>query len=261
MTTTWLLERDVFSDHHDRLADAAAGVGHSVVDWDDSWWDSGAFPELEGQVLFHGSLGNADRIARELSWLPGAYCSTDGFACTAWYEGASRWLVHKQWAKATVQQFVNHPDKVLSEFGGATQFFVRPNSPLKPFSGRVLDVDQLSLEALDHGFYYDDTGIEIVVAPVRNVGNEWRYVVIDKVVVTGSSYEANSRTESGDSWKGEPLALAELIAREIPPPERVYVLDVCECEGELKLLELNPFSGADLYACDREVIVRKLGLL
>ena len=32
-------------------------------------------------------------------------------------------------------------------------------------------------------------------------------------------------------------------------------MDVCECEGALWLLELNPFSGADLYACDPAAIV------
>ena len=41
----------------------------------------------------------------------------------------------------------------------------------------------------------------------------------------------------------------------------VYVMDVCEADGELKLLELNPFSGADLYACDRRSIVQKIKAL
>jgi hypothetical protein len=30
---------------------------------------------------------------------------------------------------------------------------VRPDSPLKPFSGRVLRSDQISLATLDRGFY------------------------------------------------------------------------------------------------------------
>ena len=37
--------------------------------------------------------------------------------------------------------------------------------------------------------------------------------------------------------------------------EIVYVLDVCQCNGELRLLELNPFGGADLYACDAYAII------
>jgi hypothetical protein len=32
-------------------------------------------------------------------------------------------------------------------------------------------------------------------------------------------------------------------------------MDICEADGELRLLELNPFSGADLYACRLDDVV------
>jgi len=35
----------------------------------------------------------------------------------------------------------------------------------------------------------------------------------------------------------------------------VLVLDTCEGDHALFLLEINPFSGADLYACDRAAVV------
>ena len=37
--------------------------------------------------------------------------------------------------------------------------------------------------------------------------------------------------------------------------DRVYVMDVARTDGGYAVLELNPFSGADLYACDRARIV------
>jgi hypothetical protein len=45
------------------------------------------------------------------------------------------------------------------------------------------------------------------------------------------------------------------VARQLDPPEDVYVMDVCEADGRLWLLELNPFSGADLYACRCDDVV------
>jgi hypothetical protein len=45
------------------------------------------------------------------------------------------------------------------------------------------------------------------------------------------------------------------------PPEEVYALDLCESEGELWLLELAPFRGADLYACDASAVVEAVGAL
>ena len=38
--------------------------------------------------------------------------------------------------------------------------------------------------------------------------------------------------------------LAAEVARELDAPAEVYVLDVCEADGALHLLELNPFGGA-----------------
>jgi len=48
---------------------------------------------------------------------------------------------------------------------------------------------------------------------------------------------------------------AREVAENIPSPEAVYILDVCETPDGYRLLELNPFSGADLYACNKAVIV------
>ena len=44
----------------------------------------------------------------------------------------------------------------------AAPMFVRPDSPLEPFAGRVLARDKISLAALDHGFYYDDAYLPVV---------------------------------------------------------------------------------------------------
>src|SRR4051812_42602746 len=70
---TWVLERDVFAGG-DTLRPAAQAAGHRVIDWSDRWWSDPVRPRLSGAVVFHGSLGNADRIPREFPWKPGAYC-------------------------------------------------------------------------------------------------------------------------------------------------------------------------------------------
>lgn len=126
---TWVLEREVFSDRDDALAEAAEESGARVLNWQDEWWLDGRWPRESGAaVVFHGSLANADRVARELSWSPGAYCSTERLDCSAWFG-----------------------DRV----------FVRPDSALKPFSGRVLGASDLSLSALDHGYCNDDLDLPL----------------------------------------------------------------------------------------------------
>jgi hypothetical protein len=255
---TWVLETDVFGESYG-LPAAAHAAGHRVVHWNDDWWQDSRWPELDQErVIFHGSLGNASRIAAELPWRPGAFCDTARFHCSAYYPSAARWLLNRKWAFTTVAQLVEAPAPTLESIGAVERFFVRPDSPLKPFSGRVVDRDKLSLEALDHGFYYDDQILPIVVAPVATVDREWRYVVVAGEVVAGSAYQADGRTALPDDPSGEPWRYAASVASILPAPQEVYVLDICESGSELRLLELNPFSGADLYACDAADVAKQV---
>lgn len=254
--TTWILEREVFPETYEAMRLAVEAIGAEALQWRDEWWRSGAAPSLADRVVvFHGSLGNADRVRRELSWRPGSYCDTEKFRCSAWYPRAKQWLLHREWRLTTVQTLVADPTRELEFLGVAKGFFVRPDSPLKPFSGRVVQRDRLSLEALDHGYYYDDATLPVIVAPIQDVGREWRYVVVDGGVVAGSAYTPDRRGTRPDDPNGAAWSFASSVARQLAPPEAAYVLDVCEADGELRLLELNPFSGADLYSCDRGAVV------
>ncbi len=169
--------------------------------------------------------------------------------------------MHERWEILPASRFVVEPDAVLRSIGARDEVFVRPDSPLKPFSGRVLRCDQISLAALDHGFYYDDPEIEVVVAPVRRIDREWRFVIVGRDVVAGSGYIADGRLATEEDAEGRSWRFAAEIAAQLPSPDPAYVIDVCDCDGGLRLLELNPFSGADLYACDGTEIVRRVAAI
>ena len=254
---SWVLEAEMFPESHAAMRDAVLAAGFEVVSWTDEWWVTGRWPRFpEMRVVFHGSLGNAARVQQELPWTPGAFCATDRFHCSAWYPTAQPWLLHESWILTSVAALVADPAAELAGIGSPDAFFVRPDSPLKQFSGRVLRRASLSLRALDHGFYYDDDTLPVMVAPVRQVGREWRYVVCDGRVVAGSAYFTADRSALPDDPGGRQWEFAAEIAAVLPAPERVFVMDICETPDGLRLLELNPFSGADLYACDRETVVR-----
>lgn len=256
MTTTWVLESDVFPESHSPLRAAIRDAGHRLIDWDDVWWSSGIPSHIgDANTFFHGSLGNASRIHAELDWSPGSYCDRSAFRCSAWYESAREWLLHSDWRFLPANTFVDTASEVANVLGCADRIFVRPDSPLKPFSGRVLDVASVSLSKLDHGFYFDDESLPIVVCPVRDVGREWRFVIVRSSVVAGSAYDAATRSAVADEPNSDAWNFAQHVASVIPSPADAYILDACESNGEFRLLELNPFGGADLYACDSVAIV------
>jgi hypothetical protein len=259
---TWIIESNIYHDNDARLVEAAKVQGDEIIRWDDRWILHNKFPTpLNNFTVFHGSLGIASQITSQTNWKPGAFCTTKNFYCSAWYANSRDWLIHKKWVFTTVSRFVENPELIFEKIGADDSVFVRPDSPLKPFSGRVVQKGGVSLKVLDYGYYYEDENLPIVIAPLCVINKEWRFVVVKKHVVTGSAYIAESRDESNCISFGRVWDYAQVIANNIPSPDEVYVLDLCESEGEYKLLELNPFSGADLYACDRASIVKSISLL
>lgn len=255
---TFFLERDVFPRSHASLKVAAEALGHRVVDWDDEWWNSRP-PRFSDPVVFHGSLGNAARIRTECSWQPGAFCNVEQFRSSAWMPTARCWLLNSVWRILPLAEFVENSQQVLDELG-CDHVFVRPDSALKPFSGRVLRRDAISLAAVDYGFYFDDENLAVVIAPGQQVEKEWRYVVVARSIVASSGYDPVGRTATHDS-NGAADQLAQEIANRITPPDDAYVVDLCESNGRIRLVELNPFSGSDLYFCDPNPIVTALAAL
>ncbi|WP_425310102.1 ATP-grasp domain-containing protein [Ammonicoccus fulvus] len=131
-------------------------------------------------------------------------------------------LVADDFRFTTVAEVVAHGPPAA--FGD--RVFVRPDSPLKPFSGRVLERGCITFSALDHGFYYDDENLAIVVTPVVDVGREWRFVVASGRVVAGSEYAAVGRVAVTPVGPRSPAwAYAQRLAPALEP-EPVFVLDV-----------------------------------
>lgn len=256
---TWVLEPTVFPARYGEFRNAIKEQGHRELIWQDAWWESRGYPDLSKErVIFHGSLGNADRICRELNWSPGSYCQTERFFCSNWYPLANRWLLNDRWHKTTVRELTENAQAVTCQLGEGQSVFIRPDSPLKPFSGRVLATHQITQRSLDFGFYYEDLDLPIIIAPVKSIRNEWRLVIADRQIIAGSGYSAEGRHPIANPLPDAVFQYGADIAMELEPPERVYIMDICETADGLRLLELNPFSGADLYACDPHQVVEQV---
>jgi hypothetical protein len=253
----WLLEPDAFGEGPHPLVAAARRAGHGVTHWRDDWWSSGVFPALEDErVVFHGSLGNAARIARLGRWSPGAYCNEERLRCSGWAPATERWRLNERYVSTTVRELCEQPVVITRSLGDELrEVFVRPDSPLKPFSGRVVQLAGLAPADLDHGFYYEDVELPIVVAPVTRVHEEWRFVVAHGTVVASGGYQARGRRATASRPTPAARALAEEIAAELVAPDPLYVLDLGRTDAGLRLVELNPFSGSDLYGCDLDELV------
>jgi hypothetical protein len=252
----WIVEPKVFGSNYD-MPRAIEDAGHDLLVWN-PLWDALEPDEADGLrkvvgdkiAVFHGSIGNADKLFKMgLTKLFDA----DKFACSSWYPHTAEWRLNQDFRLTTVKELIANPPKEWP------RVFVRPDSALKPFAGRVLDSDKLTLASLDHGFYYDDINLPVMVSPAKEIQREWRFVVANKRVVAGSEYVAEGRVAKRDPFSlamGE--MLVETIASTIPAPDLAYVMDVCETMDGLRLVEINPFGGADLYNCKAASVVEAI---
>lgn len=205
-------------------------------------------------VVFWGSLGAAYKDLVAARWRPGAIGDIEQFRVTSYASRLGPLLANTETVTTTVKDLVEKRQDVLARLHQPQRMFVRPDSALKPFAGRVLETSAIDRAALDHGFYYDDDSLPVIVAPARKIHREWRTVVAEGEVVGACGYTSDRR--GAEQPVPEPVReIARQVARSAWQPAPIYVVDIAEVDGRLRVLELNPFSGADLYACDPTAVV------
>jgi hypothetical protein len=144
---------------------------------------------------------------------------------------------------------------LFDTFGKQGQIFVRPDSPLKIFTGQTMSDSTYDKDLEFMAFYDFPSESLVVVSSPKSIEFESRFVVVDGEVVAGSKNKVGeeirlSETDE-DSWR-----LAEEIARTGFQPDRAWVMDICRTiDGCYHLLEIGAFSFANLYGCDKRSVV------
>lgn len=140
------------------------------------------------------------------------------------------------------------------------ELFVRPDSGIKTFAATpILYQNCLSeLRAISNGV--SDESL-ICISSCKTFGDEIRFVVCDKHIVSGSRYATNSGNTIIEDQNISPelQSFAESVLKDmIWTPDDIFTLDVCQTDNGPKIVELNSFSCAGLYACDMEQVIIKV---
>jgi hypothetical protein len=136
--------------------------------------------------------------------------------------------------------------------------FIKPESGLKEFTGQVVNYKEDFDKLVPYG-EIDDTTL-CVCASAKDIKAEFRYVICEGAVVTGSEY----RWDDVLDVRADTHPLCDEMARKVAEADwqadKVYVCDVALVEDNgtscAKVIELNAFSSSGLYACDTRKIVK-----
>ena len=255
---TWIIENEAFSGG-DILLLALKFMGKNIILWDDNFWTTKEYMSFPKNSIFHGSLGNASRISKELNLIPGSLCDEDGFSYSVLFENYNNYLLNKNVIFTTISELMQNSE--IARGLHSEKLFARPDSPLKEFSGRIIPAENLTPAHFDYGFYHENIKLPIVLAPLKPIEKEWRFICIKHQIITGCEYVADGRkggrTINSESREGA-FVFAQKIADERKQKDFAYVIDVCSSDGKLYLVEMNPFSGADFYHCDAKKIVEAM---
>lgn len=132
--------------------------------------------------------------------------------------------------------------------------FVRPNTGVKIFPGRVLKCFD---EASKFGYDYQIQDEALVVyADVKRITAEFRFLVVNKELIAGTMYMFQGNVDiQKNGFNTTTWLFAESVAESMDMPDEIYTMDVGIHEGKPKVVELNSFSCASLYGMDLNKVV------
>ncbi|MBS0261907.1 MAG: ATP-grasp domain-containing protein [Planctomycetes bacterium] len=261
----WIIDAEMFGGYRDELVACIRESGHDAHLVQPPhppyrWEDLGSpyrrqFPK-GSCVIAHGDIEFVTRIARERWWVPGAFGTVDNFACSNYYCWFGKFLLNQDYVMLPFGELSRRRDFLFRTPGVDGRVFIRPDSPLKLFTGQVAARNSFDADLEFMGFYEFPINSLVVVSAPKCILAEWRFVAVSGKIVAGCQYKLNGKMELDPSYHPAAYNLASTIAASEYQPDPAWVLDICKTDdGKFHLLEIGGFSFSDLYACDKRAIV------
>ncbi len=204
-------------------------------------------------AIVYGTYPTVRHAMLRCGWYPGGWCSPENLDCAAYYPHFAEFLLNQRHEILPGVTAIREKERLFREFSRDGTVFARPTSVHKLFVGRLIEEADFE-SALAPTRYDPET--RIVVAEPRELGREWRLVVAGDEVVTGSQYADRGVKAIEPGCPDQVRDFATTILANVRwRPDELFMLDVCESSGELRLVELNSFSCSWLYACDFATVV------
>jgi len=229
--------------------------------------DIDRFSTKDDCVLIQSSFQFAEGILHHKSFKPGIFLTPNNYKCTKYYKHFGDYLFNNEYVIMTVKETERNIDFLESKIGEkeSGRIFIRPDSGLKPFSGMVFLNRQPYFEH-DWSYVKINTNEDdlLIISSPKSILSEWRFVVVNGEVITGSLYKLDYDVclEYADPDKDKHLYQFAQKMADIYQPDPAFTIDlVVDVKGNLKILEINSFSCAGLYACDKKIIVDRVSKL
>lgn len=260
--TLWILDSyilDRLTRYSRRsITDILSDQGHlyRVVERKSNGFYDPIDPITDIPVVLYGSHQFVKAINPDGRFQPGGLGVNDRTSATAYMSNLPLdWFLNKHAQFMTWSMFKHRAVELFDAYSSRT-LFIRPNSGFKTFAGQVINLGTLDtdIETLDKL-----TGVMpetlIMINYTHKIQGEFRFVIVEGQVVTGSEYRWDGCLDIRIDYPESCFKLAELVAQQEWQVDIAYTCDIALTSHGPKIVELNGFSCAGLYACDLKKVV------
>lgn len=255
MKVKFLLDRYMIDNsYHERLDETLMSMGYDVIV--DKYYPIEDFPKKrhfsdDDCVVLYGSISFVNQYQRARKFVPGAYFSKEGFLCSRYmHRLPTNVLANHDYLMLPYGEFLRQHKRIYALFN-TNKIFLRPDSGSKTFTGLAIHEDDFAHEinTLNRLLNVDHNSM-VLVASCKNIEVEFRFFIVEGKVITGSQYKIGDDLIISPVVSPRCLALAQEIAQGPFQIDLAYACDIGIVDGEPKVIELNSFSAAGLYAAD-----------
>lgn len=203
---------------------------------------SDQLPDIDTKepTVFYGAVNWINKIHASGKWTPGTFLNPD--------------LSFEVWDKAYGNLSFNHGAQISTlnelasqDFDDKTNFFIRPCSDNKEFSGQIMTMQDITeWDSLLIGDAEYLASVPILYTEPNYITEEYRFFIVDERIVAGSRYRVGGRLSVSGVIPVEAETFAKTAMR-VYSPQDIFVLDVCKSGGEWYVLELGSMNSAGFY--------------
>lgn len=266
----WLIEKYVFEHYEDKLATAIKNSGSNVIVYDESEKSlediCKRFKE-EDIVIIHSSLQDGRKMLR-LPYYPGIFLTLENYECYNYYGYFGDCLLNSNYLMMGINDLLRRKDEVFDYFKSES-IFIRPSNGFKTFTGQTLPKKDFytKYDTLMKSYGGIDEGTLVLIAPIQEIEEEYRFIVIDGEVVSGALYMNKEYREKWEAFwdkecDDERAFNFAIEMSKLYQPDKAFTIDICRTSNdEYKVMELNSFCCASMYGNNYDKVVKAINEL
>lgn len=213
---------------------------------------------LDQPVLFLGSIEMTEMVRKHLDMCcPVVFCTPENYLCRNYMSHFGQYLFNDKYAMVSLSELQRQKWLYYSIFGKEALVFIRPDSGQKPFQAKLIDLLDFDKFVEANEEYKHSL---VVISTPKTVLGEWRFVCTkEQEIIAMSTYRYQGQITKIPSAPQPAIDLVKELLTIGYYPDTVFCMDVCEgADGKYYLLEINSFSSAGLYACKKDLIVKRV---